>query len=385
MTRLSNPVDLQDWMARIEERLRTVENRVNQTPRPPAPVGTALFGPNVLPNPTFESGLAGWLVPSNGFLTGDALQGTRSLVLQHTSTQQTVRTRYSFEAPCTAIRSYDVLGNPLPDVSSWGYQGDYGSPFGIRSSLHWVDHTVWAGAVGLAAADIDTLEVGVDWNHWYQSMGGVAVIGLNTVAAIPSVGDVKPATGWTADIFRTTWEGRYMFKWLNLRTRTPFVDAIRAGTLRGIALGPTPAGQQYYGYTWPNTKIRGSYYKTEVISSNALQSTVWGEFQSAPSSTVWQVSWLVRATCPAVAHIGIGHAVNSTDSPTVIEATTLALTPNVTARVTGTTTAIPGSARFVAPYITVVGDPPVDGGSGLRVPWTFTVDDATLRQKVGGA
>ena len=388
MTRISNPVDLQEWMARIEERLRTVETRVNQVPRPTAPAGTALFGPNILPNPTFEAGLVGWLPPSNAALTTNAIQGTRSLVCSHTSTQETVRTKYSFEASSLGVRSWDGAGNALPDSASWGYQGDYGSAFGIRSSLAWVDYQKYSGAVGIPTADVETLELGVDWSHWYQSHGGVAVVGVNSVPSIPAVGAAKPASGFTPDVFRQTWEGRYIFKWLNVKTRAPFVNALVAGTLYGVALGPTPVGQQYYGYTHPNTKIRGSYWKTEVVSSNALQSTVWGQFQPISGSTTWQVSWLINSSVSAVAHVGAGWAVNNTDGPTVVLGTSVALSAGVTARVTGVVGPLSGTARFLAPYVTVVGDPPTstnpDGTPGPRVPWTFTVDDAALRQKVAG-
>jgi hypothetical protein len=389
VTRLSQPVDLTEWMARIEERLRTVEGRVNQVPRPVAPAGTALFGPNILPNPTFEAGTAGWLAPSNATLTEEAIQGTRSLKLQHTSTQQTQRTKVSFEAESLGVRSYDAAGNPLPDVASWGYQGDYGSPFGLRSSLAWVNVEKMAGAVGIPTVDVETLEVGIDWSHWWQSHGGTAVIGLNSVPVVPPTTAQRPASGWDDDVFRVTWEGRYIFKWVNLKNRAAFLNAFVAGTLNGIMLGPGPAGQpNFYGYSHPNTKIRGSYWRTEVISSNLLQSTVWSQFLPISGSTTWQVSWLVNSSVPGVAHIGAGWAVNNTDAPVVVSAASLAISPEVTTRVTGVMSA-PGNARFLAPYVTVVGDPPTstnpDGTPGPRVPWSFRVDDATLRQKVGGA
>src|SRR3954464_3084109 len=89
MTRVARGIDLSEWLSRTEERLTTVEKRVQTAPRPDAGASTVVYGPNQLPNPPYDVGASGEQNPPLGQLvsgSGNALEGATSFRMSHTAT-----------------------------------------------------------------------------------------------------------------------------------------------------------------------------------------------------------------------------------------------------------------------------------------------------------
>ena len=382
MTRIARPVDLDEWLSRIEERLATLERRVNGTPRPSASTSYPVFGPDVLPDGGFESGGAGWALPTFATITDtpDVIAGAHSCRLSFAgSTPVTTRERRQFEAATTAVRSWRGDGTYLTDALA--YQGDGpGLPNGNTRSMTWFDRGAYLDLAGVLLADVEVLQVYLYFQHWWFGSGGTAVIGTHDVATIPGLGAGQPA-GYVPDLLRVNWPGRGVGQWVDVLGVSGITSRLLAGTLYGLMLGPgADASGTFYGQAQTNGRIRGTYFKTITTSAAVTTYTLWhGRLAGGPGKWNVAASYTGSSGANHNAAVGLGWAPDATSALTPIAAQTVTgVAGGVQQDLAGTVTIPPGAA-YVAPYVT---------GTWLgsaSAPWSFLVDNVTLKQQVGGA
>jgi hypothetical protein len=388
MTRVARGIDLSEWLTRTEERLTTVEKRVQTAPRPDLGTGTVVYGPNLLPNPQYNLGASGWQNPGSGLLVSgaEAIEGATSFKKSHTATvPNVVREKHTFAVSPYAWRSYkgDSTYKVQPEPQH-AWEGFFDTNDGNTKSFLWFDPAGFSDAIGSTPADWEVLNVLIYWEHWFWSEGGTAIIGAHTYNTVPAIGAVSPGNGFP-DLIRYTWPGRYMSQSVNLIAVAGIADRIRDGTLRGIMLGPGPTtNNTYYGYARPyDIQLRGTYWKTLNISQAGLSSEVrsFGLGQSG-QNVAWNASVLSRCTVNGTYRFGVwtqaaGGGITDTDLATG------ALAPNAIQRISGVTAVLPDTVLDMGVYFKVTGAPPSDG-AGSTIPWSYTVDDWYLRQKVAG-
>lgn len=382
MTRIARPLDLDEWLARIEERIATLERRVNQIPRPDASTSYPVFGPDLLPDGGFERGGLGWDLPTFSTITNapDVLAGDHSCRVSFAgSTPVTVRERRSFEAATTAVRSWRGDGTYLTD--SIAYQGDGpGLPNGNTRSWSWFDRGQYLDLAGVLLADVEVLQVYLNFTHWWFGSGGVAVIGTHDVPTIPGLGAGQPA-GAVPDLLRTSWPGRGVAQWVSVLGVSGITSRLLAGTLYGIMLGPGPdATGTYYGQAQPDGRIRGTYWKTITTSAAVTDYTLWhGRLPGGPGK--WSVSAAYAGSAGATTNValGLGWAPDAISALTPVQAQLINTAPAGAPQALSGVVTIPPGATYVAPYVTGHWN----GASSAA--WSFLVDNVTLKQQVGGA
>jgi hypothetical protein len=150
MTRVARSVDLSEWLTRTEERLSTAERRLAAAQRPAQGATAVITGPNLLPNPDYETDgaadVAGWQNPYFGLtVTGSqAISGTWSFRMSHAAVTPVVtREKRSFDIRPYAWRNYKGDGSFKPALGSDGvdhaFQGQFDGVDGNTRSLMWWD------------------------------------------------------------------------------------------------------------------------------------------------------------------------------------------------------------------------------------------------------
>lgn len=173
----------------------------------------------------------------------------------------------------TLSRCYDGAGNL--DTYALGdqrmYQGQFDAVLGNTRS--WcVFPTASTGTgnggtiadmAGVPLGSIDYIQVFLFYYYWYLTTGGIAVIGHHNNAA---PGTTEPGGG-TYNVTTGSFAGRNVGKWVELSGIASITNAINAGTLKGIIVGPgVTTGPSYYGYAGGSgaahlPAFRAQYYK----------------------------------------------------------------------------------------------------------------------------
>lgn len=396
MTRVARSLDLSEWLTRTEERLSTAERRLAAAQRPAAGATALVYGPNLLPNPDYESDgaadLSGWQQTHFGLtVTGpQAISGVFSYKMSHSAVVPVVtREKRSFDITPYAWRNYKGDNTAKPALGSDGvdhvWQGQFDATDGNTRSYMWFDPAGFAGAVGSIAGDWLNFDLLLFWEHWYWSEGGTSVIGAHTVNTPPSAGAVGPLTSSFPNLVQFTWPGRYMTGSMTLINIGGIADRIRDGTFRGLMLGPGPTtNPTYYGYARPyDARLRCTYWMTTSITMPGLSSEVRSNGLGVSGSNVkWNAQVNVRCSVPATAKLGVwwrnaGGAITDVDVATVNLGTS-AINP-----LNGTTPLFSDAAVDVGIYLKITGAPPADG-TGTTIPWDYVVDDWVLRQQIAG-
>jgi hypothetical protein len=398
MTRVARQIDLSEWLTRTEERLSTAERRLAAAQRPAVGTTQLVYGPNLLPNPGFESAdglssIAGWQNLQFGLLVGnpDAIAGNWSYRMQHSAQQPVItREKHSFDIVPYAWRTYKGDNTWKTNVGSDGYdhcfQGQFDAVDGNQRSYLWYDPAGFQDAVTSVPGDWEALDLIVFWEHWYWSEGGVSVIGAHTVSAPPAAGAVGPTTNSFPNLVQYSWPGRYMTGSMTVINIAGIADRIRDGTLRGIEFGPGPTtNQNYYGYMRPyDARLRGVYWKTTNISIGGNSSEVRSNGVGVSGGNLkWNAGVTLKCTCAATATLGVWWR-NSGGTVTDTDVGTFAIGAGATMPLAATTAAAFSNAAVdCGVYVKMVGNPPSDGAGGT-VPWNYTVDQFVLRQQIAG-
>jgi hypothetical protein len=394
MTRVARSLELAEWLTRTEERLSATERRLAATARPAQGATAVVTGPNLLPNPTYEDKrVDGWAVPYIGVLVGtpDAISGQWSYKMSHVPGVLTVnRERDSFDISPYAWRNYKGDNTAKPALGSDGvdhaWQGQFDGVDGNTRSYLWYDPAGFADAVNTIAGDWESFDLLIFWEHWYQSEGGVAILGAHTVSVPPAISAVGPTTNSFPDLVRFTWPGRYLMGSCNLINIGGIADRIRDGTFRGIEIGPGPTtSPNYYGYARPyDARLRATFWKTTSISQTGLSSEVRSLGAGVSGGNIkWNAQVAVRSTVPAVGKLGVWWR-NAGGTITDVDVATVNLPANAVTPMAGTTgSAFSDVAVDLGVYLKVTGSPPNDS-SGQTIPWNYVVDDWVLRQQIAG-
>ena len=395
MTRVARSVELSEWLTRTEERLSAAERRLAAAARPAQGTTAVITGPNLLPNPGYEDKrIDGWQVPYIGILVGtpDAISGQWSYQMNHVPGVLTVnREKDSFDISPYAWRTYRGDGSFKSSTGSdnvdHAFQGQFDGVDANQRTLLWYDPAGYADAVNTIAGDWEWFDLLLFWEHWFQSEGGTAILGVHTVNTPPSIGAAMPGAGQFTDQVRYSWPGRYLMGSCSLIAIGAFADRIRDGTFRGLILGPGPTtSPNYYGYARPyDARLRATFTKTTSISQTGLSSEVRSVGAGVSGANVkWNAQVAVKCTVPAVAKLGVwwrnaGGTITDVDVQTVNLAGANAITP-----MAGTTaSAFSDVAVDLGIYLKVTGSPPNDS-NGQTIPWNYTVDDWVLRQQIAG-
>lgn len=173
----------------------------------------------------------------------------------------TPKQRFSFDILPIDARSYQGDGS-LFNIADRCYQGQ--SPFtpnGNMRSYLWFDKSTLDGLIGVPLADIESLDVFLHYEHWYNSSGGDAIIGRNNN---PNITNNEVALG-NYDELRVNFPARNIGQWINVKGVADFTSALFSGNMHGLILGPAPTTSFfYYGYTralFSGAGIRAVYYK----------------------------------------------------------------------------------------------------------------------------
>ena len=397
MTRVARAVDLSEWLTRTEERLSTAERRLAAAQRPAQGTTAQVYGPNLLPNPDFETGgvgdISGWVNMNYGKLvtTPDAISGSWSYQMLHTA-QQPVITR---EKRSINVRPYNwrvykgdnTYKNPQgSDTYDHLFHGQFDATDGNQRSYMWFDPAGLSDLVTSIPGDWVSADLLMFWEHWYWSEGGTMCLGSHTVNTPPAIGAVGPTAGNFPDLIRYTWPGRYMWGGMTWIQIGGIADRLRDGTFRGFILGPAPdTNPTYYGYARPyDAQLRVTYWKTTNISLGGNTSEIRSAGLGVTGGNVkWNAGVSVVATCTATATLGVWWK-NAAGTVTDVDVQTLTLGANAMTPMSATTgAAFSDVAVDMGVYIKMNGSPPSDGVGGT-LPWNYIVDDFVLRQNIAG-
>lgn len=169
----------------------------------------------------------------------------------------------SFDIGFTAIRTYDTGGGYNNDTLM--YQGKVPGVASRRVGWNWFNvgsagSASIADLSGVPAGDLVYLDAYLFYPHWYNSSGGICVLGYHNVSSIPAIGAVEPAGG-IVDKRQETYTGRNQGRWFTL-FGTDIGNAILAGTFKGFLTGDhnINTSTTFYGYA-SDVRIRAGYYK----------------------------------------------------------------------------------------------------------------------------
>jgi hypothetical protein len=398
MTRVARQIDLSEWLTRTEERLSTAERRLAAAQRPAVGTTQLVYGPNLLPNPGFEgtdgaASIAGWQNLQQGLLISGSgvLAGSWSYRMQHSAQQPVItREKRSINVRPYAWRNYTGAGVYKPAQGSDGvdhaWQGQFDATDGNTRSLLWWDPAGLTDLVGSIPGDWVTADILIYWEHWYWSEGGVSVLGVHTLTAVPAVGAAQPVGNQTPNLLQGSWPGRYMWGSQSFIAIGGIADRIRDGTFRGLTLGPGPNTQPtYYGYARPyDMQLKITYWKTTNISIGGNSSEVRSNGVGVSGGNLkWNAQVTIQSSVAATATLGVWWR-NAGGTVTDTDCGTFNLGAGATQPLSATTAAAFSNAAVdVGVYVKVTGSPPSDGAGGT-VPWNYTVDQFVLRQQIAG-
>lgn len=205
---------------------------------------------------SFPTGIVGWEVWAEDI----GLQIPSTAINRITGVPQ--KQRFAFDILPTAARSYKGSG-ALFNSNSYAYQGQ--SPFagnGNMRSYIWFDKATFLDSlIGVPVGDIESLEIFLHYEHWYNGSGGDAVIGRNNN---PVVTNTENPLG-AYDQIRSNFPGRNIGKWIDIKGVADFTTALFNGNMYGFILGPAPTSSLfYYGYTRAQNSgcaLRSVFYK----------------------------------------------------------------------------------------------------------------------------
>jgi hypothetical protein len=138
--------------------------------------------------------------------------------------------------------------------TTYAYQGQ--SPFAGNGNMFSFIFFNFGAApindlVGVLTADVVYMDLYLYYPHWYNSSGGINVLGYH-----------DPAAGGTShpNVVEYTYPGRNIGQWLSIKGS--LIDfALRGNTLDAFMLGPGPTTSfTYYGYA-QLASFRAGYYK----------------------------------------------------------------------------------------------------------------------------
>ena len=397
MTRVARSIDISEWLTRTEERLSTAERRLAAAARPAQGATATIYGPNLLPNPDFETAgnvdLSGWQNLQYGApVTGsDAISGVWSYRMLHSAQQPVItREKRSINIRPYAWRVYKGDNTYKSPQGSDGYdhlfQGQFDAVDGNQRCYMWFDPAGFQDLVSSVPGDWVSADLLLFWEHWYWSEGGTHILGAHTVTTPPAVGAVGPLTNSFPNLVQFSWPGRYMWGSCPIISIGGICDRLRDGTFRGFEFGPGPTtNATYYGYARPyDAQLRVTYWKTTNISLGGNTSEVRSSGIGVTGGNVkWNMGVSVISTVPAVATIGVWWK-NAAGTVTDVDVGTANLGASAMSPLTGTTgAAFSDVAVDMGCYIKMNGSPPSDGAGGT-VPWNYTVDDFVLRQLIAG-
>lgn len=397
MTRVARTVDISEWLTRTEERLSTAERRLAAAQRPAVGTTQTVYGPNLLPNPDFETNgaldLSGWqnVQYGQGVQAPNAISGFWSYQMLHKAAQPIItREKRSINIRPYAWRVYKGDNTYKNPQGSDGYDhlfhGQFDGVDANQRSYMWFDPAGFSDIVGSIAGDWLSADLLVFWEHWYWSEGGTMCLGAHTVTTPPAVGAVGPTSGNIPDQIRFTWPGRYMWGSMPFINIAGICDRIRDGTFRGFELGPAPdTNPTYYGYCRPyDAQLRLSYWKTTDISLGGTTSEVRSAGIGVTGGNVkWNAGASVKASCPASVKLGVWWK-NASNTVTDVDVGTFNLGQDAMTPIAGTTgAAFSDVAVDMGVYVKMTGSPPSDGAGGT-LPWNYIVDDFVLRQQIAG-
>lgn len=397
MTRVARTVDLSEWLTRTEERLSTAERRLAAAQRPAQGATALIYGPNLLPNPDFETAgagdLSGWQNVQYGQLvTGSkAISGSWSYQMIHSAQQPVItREKRSINIRPYAWRNYKGDNTAKPAQGSDGvdhcWQGQFDAVDGNTRSYLWWDPAGFADVVGSIPGDWEWCDLLVYWEHWYWSEGGTMILGSHTVTTPPAIGAVGPLTNSFPNLVQYSWPGRYMWGSCSMIAIGGIADRIRDGTFRGLMLGAAPTtNPTYYGYLRPyDAQLRITYWKTTNISLGGNTSEVRSAGLGVSGGNVkWNAGVSIVSTAPASVKLGVWWR-NAGGTITDVDVGTFNLGADAMSPLSGTTgAAFSDVAVDMGIYVKMTGSPPSDGAGGT-LPWSYTVDDFVLRQQIAG-
>jgi hypothetical protein len=135
--------------------------------------------------------------------------------------------------------------------TSQAYQGQ--SPFaGNGNQFSFVSFSFGSAPIndlnGVLTADVGYLDLYLYYPHWYNSSGGISVLGYHDGAAPHS------------NLVQTNYAGRGIGQWISVKG-TAIDTALRNGSCAAFLLGPGPTTSfNYYGYV-TLASLRAGYYK----------------------------------------------------------------------------------------------------------------------------
>lgn len=169
----------------------------------------------------------------------------------------------TFDVGFTDIRSYESDGSYHNNTLM--YQGKVPGFNSRRVGWNWFNigsagSASIADLSGVPAGQLVYLDAYLSYPHWYNSGGGICVLGYHNVAAVPAIGAGEPGGG-IVDKRQETYTARNQGRWFTL-FGTDIGNAILAGTFRGFLTGDHSINTSttFYGYA-SDVRIRAGYYK----------------------------------------------------------------------------------------------------------------------------